>query len=141
MKTILTLILFLVIISCCKEPEIPENSMIGDWRVVQVDSLVVLYPEHFYLYKTFYDTDTIHFYSDSMGRFEHPIRTFSGSELEFRWVHDTIANRMDFNFPNGVTNGFLKGELTDTVKLYLRDYLSLPRYNSTRYYCLYMVKI
>lgn len=140
MKAIYYLIILCVVISCCKEPIIPENSIIGDWSIVQVDSLVYRVTHDFFLIQSFADTCTIHFYSDSMGRFNHPVRALSGSEVDFRWTYDSTSNRMDLDFANGATNGLVKRNLTDTIKLYVRDYLNPPRITLTRYYCLHLIK-
>jgi len=140
MKAFYALFVVLITVSCGKEPLIPENSLIGTYKIVQVDSMLIVLSNEFFLLQSFPDSSTVHFNYDSTGRFDDPVRALSGSETDFRWAYNPTLNRLDLDFLNGVSNGLIEGELSDSIRMYIRCYLEPVRANDRRYYCLHMVK-
>ena len=131
MKITTLILILLLAVSCCKEPEFQVgNSFIGTWSVVQIDSVRNTF-SNFTTIHEYSHLDTVVFNRDSTGFFSIGLYPLSRDQKEFAWSHDRLYNMLRIDFENGSTEAYIKKLIRDEIEIYIWDYLG-PFYVGAR---------
>ena len=118
------LVLLIILCSCCKEDVPVQNSIFGDWSIVQIDSVRVVTGLYFNAnhLSTIPWKGQINFSRDSSGRFLPAIPFLTDTVAEFTWSHNKILNQIFFDSKIGKTYAIIKYQVADTLEFYLKSF-------------------
>lgn len=134
--------IIILFVGCCKQELLPENTIIGEWEILKIDSTRIWDPttDPWVIIKTYEDRGTISFARDSSGFFNTSLVQINEGEEFFRWMHDTINQTIDMSFDNGTTTAFIEKRKTDTLVFHLRHYLNVDNRAKDNFYGIHLVK-
>ncbi len=141
-NAILPVFLAVSLLSCSKDEIAKTNSFIGEWNILQIDSVRSLSDAPFNAYHicTIPWTGKIIFKEDSSGHFRPVIPFISDTVETFTWSHNKIINQILFTSSMKPTYAIIKYQVADTMEIYLRGFIPSKGIGVVRMYYLKIAK-